>query len=67
MMPLWLFVAGVFLGLLGFGAFIDYRAKKMSTQIVPEEGMKNASISQQIYTEQLLDQARNNINDHQLL
>lgn len=57
-MPLWLFIIGILGGLLGLGAFIDYRAKKKNIRIEPEEGIKNASDSQQIYTEQYLDQAR---------
>ncbi|MGM7680791.1 hypothetical protein ACSVDA_01430 [Cytobacillus sp. Hm23] len=62
-MPLWLFVIGVFGGLLGLGVVIDYRVKKKNRSIEPEEGIKNASKSQQIYTEQYLDQVRKNMGD----
>ncbi|MDX8362730.1 MULTISPECIES: hypothetical protein [Bacillaceae] len=59
-MPLWLFVVGIFGGLLCLGFIIDYRAKKKNRRIEPEEGIRNASSSQQIYTEQYLDQERKN-------
>ncbi len=57
-MPLWIWVVGMVGGLLGIGALIDYRSKKRNIRIEPDEGIKNASDSQQIYTEQYLDQVR---------
>lgn len=57
-MPLWLFIIGVCGALLGLSAFIDFRAKQKNIRIEPAEGIKNTSDSQQIYTEQYLDQAR---------
>ncbi|WP_078410545.1 hypothetical protein [Priestia abyssalis] len=57
-MPLWLFIITICSGLLGLGAFIDFKAKKKNIRIELEEGIKNASDSEQIYTEQYLDQAR---------
>ncbi|MGM7681366.1 hypothetical protein ACSVDA_04350 [Cytobacillus sp. Hm23] len=65
-MPLWLFVISIFGGLLCLGFIIDYRVKKKNIRMEPEEGIKNASNSQQIYTEQYLDQVRKNTGDDNL-
>ncbi|WP_394509553.1 hypothetical protein [Priestia aryabhattai] len=52
-------------GLLGFGALVDYIAKKRSIELDPEEGIKNASEAEQIYVENYLYQTKENNNHFQ--
>lgn len=38
-LPIWIVFAGIIGGLLGFGALVDYIAKKRSIELDPEEGI----------------------------
>ncbi|UNL83069.1 hypothetical protein [Priestia koreensis] len=55
-MPIWIFLVTIVGGLLGVGAFADRVAKKKKLKFEPEEGIKNASTSQQVYGEDFLRQ-----------
>jgi hypothetical protein len=64
-LPIWIVFAGIIGGLLGFGALVDYIAKKRSIELDPEEGIKNASDAEQIYVENYLYQTKENNNHFQ--
>lgn len=57
-LPIWIVFAGIIGDLLGFGALVDYIAKKRSIELDPEEGIKNASDAEQIYVENYLYQTK---------
>lgn len=59
-LPIWIVFAGIIGGLLGFGALVDYIAKKRIIQLDPEEGIKNASDAERIYVENYLYQTKEN-------
>ncbi|MBU8752410.1 hypothetical protein [Priestia megaterium] len=65
-LPIWIVFVGIIGGLLGFGALVDYIAKKRSIELDPEEGIKNASDAEQIYVENYLYQTKENNNHFQL-
>ncbi|GGD09836.1 hypothetical protein [Pontibacillus salipaludis] len=48
----------IILSLLGFGALVDYIAKKRSLNVGADDGIKNASYSEQVYVESSLHQMK---------
>ncbi|WP_052345704.1 phage holin family protein [Paucisalibacillus sp. EB02] len=60
-MPLWLFLLIIFGGLLVVGLIFDWVAKKRNIKTDFQEGIKNASESERIYTEKALDDVRHKI------
>ncbi|MFD2043823.1 hypothetical protein ACFSTA_06995 [Ornithinibacillus salinisoli] len=60
-MQLWMLLLIIFVGILIIGFAIDLIVKKKNLKIDPQNGAKNASDSERIYTEKTLDETRNKL------
>lgn len=65
-MSLWMFLLIIAGGLLLFGFAFDYIAKKKNLPIEPEDSVKHASDSEQIYKEAHLKQTMDDFNNPNL-
>ncbi|TCJ00462.1 hypothetical protein [Cytobacillus praedii] len=61
-MPLWSFFLIVAGSLIAIGVGIDFIVKKKNLRLDPEEGIKNASESEQVYKELHLKQTIDDFN-----